>query len=282
MTAMESGPIILAEQRVPIGAAQIIEWRWPSPLDITACEQRHMIEASLPPLAAEAIAFLPDVAPGRRTRVGRLFVRPAGVTIRSRSSGGRIRIVRLAVEPQAFEALTGDTLPTGEGVLRAGLDLRDGRVHWLMARLRAELEAPGFAHEALVESYALSLAIETARTLGGIAEAQHEAGRLAPWQERRVAERLAEPGPPPTVTELAALCGVSVRHFARLQGGQAAARIGAARIAQACDLLLDTALPMKVIGAQLGFAGAGSFSAAFRRATGLTPSQFRQTGGRRH
>jgi len=266
---------------VPIGEAQIVEWRWPTPLDITACETQHMIEASLPPLAAEAIAFLPEVDSGRRTRVGRLFVRPAGVTIRSRSPGGRIRVVRLAVDPHAFEALTGETLALGEGTLRAALDLRDRTVHWLMARLRAELEAPGFAHDALIECYATSLALETARALEGIASAQRESGRLAPWQERRIVERLAEEGQPPSVAELAALCGISVRHFARLHGGAAASRISEVQIGRAAQMLSDTGLPMKVIGARLGFARPGSFSSAFRRAMGVTPTQYRQSRGTR-
>jgi len=276
---VESGPIILASRRVPIGEAQIVEWRWPTPVDITACETQHMIEASLPPLAAEGVAFLPEVDPGRRTRMGRLFVRPAGVTIRSRSPGGRIRVVRLAVDPRAFEALTGDTLVLGEGTLRAGLDLRDRTVNWLMARLRAELEAPGFAHETLIECYATSLAVETARALDGIAAVQRDGGRLAPWQERRIAERLAEDGQPPSVAELAALCGVSVRHFARLHGGAAASRISEVQIARAARMLRETSLPMKVIGARLGFAHPGSFSSAFRRSTGVTPTQYRQSHG---
>ncbi len=274
---MESGPTILAASSVPIGEAQIVEWTWPSPLDITVCEQRHMIETSLPPMAAEGIAFLSDVSPARRTRIGRLFVRPAGVRIRSRSVGGRIRIVRLAVDPRAFETLTGEVMPQGEGALRAGLDLRDRTVNWLMARLRTELEAPGFAHETLLDAYAMSLAVETARALGRIDATQHEAGQLSPWQEKRVRDRLASEGPRPSVAELAGLCGVSPRHFARLCGGRAAGLINDVQIMRAKDMLGDNRLPMKVIGGQLGFTRPGSFSSAFRRAVGCTPSQYRQT-----
>ena len=76
-----------------------------------------------------------------------------------------------------------------------------------------------------------------------------------------------------------ALCGVSVRHFARLHGGAAASRISEVQIGRAARMLRETSLPMKVIGARLGFAHPGSFSSAFRRSTGVTPTQYRQSHG---
>lgn len=277
---MYAHPNIIAARPVPIGDVQIVEWCWPSPLDIVAREGRHMIELSIPPHSVDAVGSFPDLAPGHRTRMGRMFVRPAGVAIRSRSAGGRIRVSRLAVEPTAFENLAGEPIVWNATTLSAGLDMRDPTVLWLMERLRAELESPGFGHAVLVDAYATSLAIETARLLKGVSANGRETGRLAHWQERRVCERLAVEGPPPSVAELAQLCGISARHFARLYGGEtgigASARIAEMQVGRARSLLRTSDLPMKEIAARLGFARAGSFSSAFRRATGQTPSAYRQ------
>ncbi len=48
------------------------------------------------------------------------------------------------------------------------------------------------------------------------------------------------------------------------------------RLERAQDMIRAGALPMNRISRILGFATASAFSAAFRRATGLTPRQFRQ------
>ena len=67
---MQRSPEVIATHILPFGDAEIVEWRWPSPLDVTVCEQRHMIEMSLPPLATSGTASFPDLGELRPTRIG--------------------------------------------------------------------------------------------------------------------------------------------------------------------------------------------------------------------
>lgn len=271
---------ILAAKHLPIGEAQLVEWRWPSPIDMTVCEDRHMIEMSLPPLAADGMASFPDLSPGRFSFIGNLFLRPAGIAIRARSTGGHIQVVRVAVQPASYAAIAGTEPDYGEALLRAGLDLRDDTPRMLLHRLREELTAPGFASTTLVEAYAVALVVETARSVSERAERRADTGRLAGWQYRRVCERIESDPTPPTLSELARLCGVSPRHFARLfralTGESVTAHVARVQIARAATLLEKDNLPLKEISARLGFTNPGSFSTAFRRATGVTPSRYRR------
>lgn len=273
-------PTILAHVSLPVGEAQIVEWQWPSPLDVLVREDRHMIEMSLPPLAADGSACFPEIAPKRFSYLGNIFLRPAGVMIRARSPGGHIQTVRLTVDQHRYEDITGYRIEPTEAALRVCLDLRGDRARALLQAMHAELSSPGLASAALLEAYGTAVMIETARSVAACQEHDTSQGRLAGWQYRRVCDRINTEGPPPTLAELAGLCGISVRHFMRLYraltGESATTHIERAQIDRAKAYLMDTGLPLKEVSARLGFAQPGSFSTAFRRATGLTPRQFRQ------
>jgi AraC family transcriptional regulator len=83
-----------------------------------------------------------------------------------------------------------------------------------------------------------------------------------------------------TLDELARLAGYSRFHFAR--GFRAAtglppyAYILRARIALACRLLAEGALPVQAVGAASGFASPAQFATRFRQLTGLAPSAYRR------
>jgi AraC family transcriptional regulator len=259
-----------------------VEWRWPTPLDVVSSEDRHMLEMSLPPFATDGVATFPDIPAARAAHIGPMFVRPAQVALRARSQGGRIQVVRCAVEPAQYARIAEDDVDWTERELRAGMHLRSETLKTVFHLLRRELMEPSFGSVALVDAYATALIVETARTLANV-EATRAEGRLAAWQYRRINERLAENEAPPTVAELAALCGVSPRHLLRLyrnlSGETVTAHIQRTQIQRAQALLRTTDLPLKEIAARLGFARSGSFATAFRRATGATPRLYRQSGG---
>src|SRR5579863_4835894 len=85
--------------------------------------------------------------------------------------------------------------------------------------------------------------------------------------------------------ELAALAGVSVRHFERAfrqsTGVSPHAYVLDRRLRMGRDLLINHPdLPIEHIGVRLGFSSSSHFSSAFRRQTGLTPQNFRKTWSR--
>jgi AraC family transcriptional regulator len=88
-------------------------------------------------------------------------------------------------------------------------------------------------------------------------------------------------GQPIRLRELAALAGVSARHFERAfhqsMGTSAHAYTTNRRLLSARDLLINQPrLPIEHIALRLGFSSSSHFSAAFRRQTGLTPTDFRK------
>jgi AraC family transcriptional regulator len=106
-------------------------------------------------------------------------------------------------------------------------------------------------------------------------------GGLPAWQQKRVMEfieaHLAEEIP---LAALAELAGLSVFHFARAftqSSGVPPHRYHMARrMERAKSLLQKPALSVTQIGIQIGFREASSFTKAFRRFTGLTPSEYRR------
>jgi AraC family transcriptional regulator len=92
-------------------------------------------------------------------------------------------------------------------------------------------------------------------------------------------ERLAQSGAPPSLTELAGLCGLSVRHLTRAFRTSRRRSIGdhiaECRIEQAKQLL-GSGVSVKAIACTLGFSSPAALSTAFRRATGERPRDYLQ------
>jgi AraC family transcriptional regulator len=89
-------------------------------------------------------------------------------------------------------------------------------------------------------------------------------------------------GNPIRLRDLAALTGVSIRHFERAfrqsTGSSPHAYVMEARLREGRDLLLNQPeLPIEQIRLRLGFSSSSHFSLAFRRWTGLSPKNFRKT-----
>jgi AraC family transcriptional regulator len=89
-------------------------------------------------------------------------------------------------------------------------------------------------------------------------------------------------GQPIKLRELAALAGISARHFERAfrqsTGSSPHAYVMERRLLMARDLLINQReLPIEQIALRLGFSGSSHFSSAFRRRTGFTPTDFRKT-----
>lgn len=278
---MDFTPTILASVTAPAGRAELIEWHWPSMLDFTRTEDELMLEMSLPPMAADASACLPGLAPEKRAFMGSLFMRWPGVAVSGRSEGGHIRVVRCTFTPDRAAALLGLRPDPDPAFLHALLAIHSEPLRHLMRLLQRELANAVNRSEAAVAALMDLIVIETGRMLARDPDA-HAPGRLAAWQFRRIRERIALPGPAPAVADLAALCGISARHlhrqFQALTGKTVADYIEAARIEQAKRLLAARDRPIKAIAEACGFAHPNSFARAFRRSTGLTPLAFRQRG----
>jgi AraC family transcriptional regulator len=171
----------------------------------------------------------------------------------------------------------GDLQWTDRG-LEASLDIQDSSIRGLLLRLAHETRYPGFASETLVELIAAQLAIELGRYCMNVNDIPVSGG-LAPWRLRLIDECLREVRATPSLAELAALCKLSVRQLTRGFRTSRGCSIGdyvANRSIDHAKNLLATDQSVKSIAYALGFASPSSFCFAFRRATGVTPREFRQ------
>lgn len=108
-------------------------------------------------------------------------------------------------------------------------------------------------------------------------------GGLSSRLLKRVVEYIEDTlGQPIKLRELATLAGISARHFERAfrqsTGSSPHAYVMDRRLQKARDLLIhQPGLPIEQIAFRLGFSSSSHFSSAFRRQTGLTPTDFRKT-----
>jgi AraC-like DNA-binding protein len=107
-------------------------------------------------------------------------------------------------------------------------------------------------------------------------------GGLADWQAKRTAEYIeAHLADPISLANLAAIARLSPYHFARAfkrSFGMPPHRLHTARrIERAKTLLAQPTLSITEIALEVGFGETSSFTAAFRRLVGCTPSSYRRS-----
>ncbi|OAN59353.1 MULTISPECIES: helix-turn-helix transcriptional regulator [unclassified Sphingobium] len=217
--------------------------------------------------------------PHRYEPLGEIFLVPPGEGIHIRSeSGGRQASVVCEIPAVTIDRWLDGGIEWTDRRLAAGLDIAHPHMRACLLRLAEEVRHPGPGGDMLAELIAQQLAIEVARYCQAIAEGPITGG-LASWRLRRLDERLHQPGPPPPLEELAALCNMSVRQLTRGFRASRGCSIGDHVAQIRIDMAkrhLGTGESVKEIAFALGFASPSSFAYAFRRATGATPRQFRQ------
>ena len=154
-----------------------------------------------------------------------------------------------------------------------------GKIEWLLRNIYQEMrQEENLGSAIVIESFANVLAVEVARRLASHGtNDRFRKGGLAPWRMRLLQERILSNIAAPGLTELAELCGMTVRHLCRAfkaeTGMTPGQYIDAARAQHARTLLSETNFSLTDIAHRLGFATSASFSNAFQRATGLKPRQ---------
>jgi AraC family transcriptional regulator len=273
---------IEAEMPFSIGHVKLVRNCWDAPIDRVAISDAHHLELALLPRPGESQGCFPDYwGPHRFERIGDVFLMPARQAVHAKSSCRQQHSIVFTFHPDAAQTWFDDDMKWTDSRLQAVLDIANPGIRNALFRLGEEIRNPGFASSAMVEMMAGQITIELARYCIGVEE-NKATGGLAPWKLRLIDERLAEQSSPPTLMELAALCGLSVRHLTRSFRISRCRSIGSyiteCRINEAKRLLLSGGC-VKSIAYSMGFTSPSNFSTAFRRATGETPRQYRQRAG---
>lgn len=273
--------IVEGELQAPVATAQLVRFEFAEPVDNVLREtESYRVDMCLTPRPGNARARYPDRSGARHFEcLGNVFMVPPGEAMQAISDGGcqQASLVCELYPQRMSDWLEGDLHWSDRGLV-AGLDLRERNIQLLMQRLAEEARNPGFASEVLVELVSAQMAIELTRYCRSVNESDRGGG-LAGWRLRLIEERLEEICEPPSLAELAQLCGISVRQLTRgfrdSRGCSVGEYITGKRVQHARRMLAGEQ-SVKAIAYTLGFASPSSFSFAFRRTTGETPNQYRQ------
>lgn len=166
-------------------------------------------------------------------------------------------------------------------VLQECLGESDGLIGSLGLALAEELASEDGAQQAYLDDLMHLLLFRILRRHSNATlAASRRLYALPPYKLKRaldfIESQIAEPI---GVTEIAAAGGTSAFHFSRAfrhtMGRPPYAYLLERRIAKAKPLLATSMLPLSEIARQCGFGGVSQFSRMFKRATGLSPSEYR-------
>ncbi len=190
--------------------------------------------------------------PHRFEPLGEIFLIPPGEALTIRGGAGAQASLTCLLKADALHSILGEELEWTDQRLAAALDISNARIRTLLFRLTEEVRHPGFASARMIEFLSGELAIELGRFCLEVVE-RSITGGLASWRLRLIDERLSDDLTAPDLKELADICAISIRQLTR-----------GFRASRGCS-----------IGDYIGFASPSSFTFAFRRATGISPSHFR-------
>lgn len=271
------------------GLVEVRKYTWLHPTTDVWTADEYFLDIPLSRRPGPAQATYLDTTRRVSDRLGRVFFVPPGRTVESGTVQGEQRSMLCLLSAEMVDGLVGRSPTWSETKLAEGLSLNCPEVEWLLRRIYREVQDEGFAARVMVESLASALAVSLVRKFGlDVETSSSAAGGLSPWRMRLIRARVEEERSPPSLTELAALCDMSVRHLCRAfkaETGQTVARFIEDAVMERARALLsrDDAAICKV-AQELGYSSVGTFSYAFRRATGARPSEVvarRRVSGRR-
>lgn len=276
-----AGPwTVLASVMSSAARVELRRYELPRPNEMWELDEAPILSIVMPRAEGTQGEIMFDLGDRRRHKVGRLMLRPGGIAMHSRGDGGTLDILTCRFDRVRFAAVTGLSDWDSRRLSRCA-SISSPVLTGLAERLKQETVAPGFGADMAVDALVQLAMVELARLFRRPRQADAVQGGLAPWQLVRIEEALrSSDGEWPTTQALADLCGISRSHlsrsFAATAGVALSDHAAAIRMERAQDMIRGGALPMSRIAEALGFATASAFSAAFRRAIGLTPRAFRQ------
>lgn len=279
---------VLLHSRVPGIEVQFRRYNLPKPTDFMVHEDRPILSMMFVPPVIRRIGRYENLGSPYHD-LGNIVFTPASVDCRFQGDGGQPLVLSCMFDQALFDRVTRSDGGWSTHQLLRTLNVggrAGGALDLLLRRLAHELQSPGFATDTMVEGVCLTALAELSRLLGGPSPTDTAPrGKLSVAQLRRLESYIEEiPGRAPSISDMARQCGIGPRRFTTLfretTGRTVRHWVEERRMDKARHLLAETALPMKVIAFDLGFASQGVFSMAFRRHTGITPSAYRENCGR--
>lgn len=266
------------EGSVEIGGfqAEIRRFRWDRRYRGQISASRYYLDFSL--TNRPRLSLLRE-SPGQpEQRPGDLVFLPAGACIDGQTACGEHHALLVSFDDDTVRQVL-NMEPADIG-FRPCVDLRNALIHSSMRRLAREILSPGFASDAMMQSIVVALVVELSRHFRGERRVRsdhpgHDIRRVVRVRnviENQLQHRLS-------VAELAEECSISPRHLSRIfkqsTGMTVGEYISHTRLARAKELLENEDMLVKTVGWECGFDSPAAFTAAFRKATGYSPQEFR-------
>lgn len=213
---------------------------------------------------------------------GQLVFIPPGATLEWRWASGCQHTITCMFDPSRLGVLGAYPWEWGHVDLSSTLDIRSDYLVMGMRKLGEEARAPGFASELQIESTLTLMAFELRKQFMANRRCiSPVTGRLSETQLRRVRDYVhGHLGSELNHLDIARACEINPRALSELFrntiGVTLRHYIANARVMRARGLLANRELLIKQVGYDCGFRGAAAFGAAFRKATGMTPTEYRQ------
>jgi AraC family transcriptional regulator len=270
---------IAGRMALPGVAIELHHYRFNGPQVGVFSSPRSFLDLALSPRPGSPRGGYAGLDRGDTRALGPVIFVPAGARLHTLWGEGEQTSICCAFDGSGLLA---EEIGASAEMLEASLDVRSQPVVQALRRIADEIVQPGFCSELLAQAVWTQAAVELHRYLHlATSKEDGEAPKLSRAQLARITDRIEQSGKPPKVAELAAECGLSTRHFFRLfraSTGQTLTNyVTDCKIALARRLLRPGGPAIKIVAWECGFDSAAAFSAAFRKASGLTPRQFRQT-----
>lgn len=220
-----------------------------------------------------------------RPTTGSIWLRPIARTFDEARISSNVEVLHLSVPTSTFARLTDDDLPPAPGrFIRHSSGAQDELINQVGLAVLSELRSPTSAGHMLVETLSLLLAARLASTHSEFVTDRPPTAlrhRLDDDRLRRVLayvdEHLAEEI---TLSDLANVACLSLFHFARAfataVGMPPHRYITGRRLENAKKQIAAGKVSMSEVAFDCQFSSQSSFGRAFRRATGMTPAEYRR------
>ena len=242
----------------------------------------HVIAATFDG-SGESVARIDGKRLAAPCRAGGITLAPKGHDGHWRTSG-RISVSNIYL---GHDRLLSFTEQAAEGRVFELLDRvhqPDPQLFAIMAMISREVEDPQ-QHSSVFMEHAIDLlCCQLIRAHSSLGKVDFKPIRgLPPWQVRRVISYMRDNvAADISLQDLADVAGMSRFHFCTAfraaTGATPHEYLTRVRMKAACAYLVDTALPIKSIATLCGYSTPSAFTAAFHRAIGQTPRQFRRNG----
>lgn len=255
----------------------IRRFKWVAPSSGPLSPARHYLDYSLTPQTRRSL-LKAEAWPDARY-AGDILYLPPGHTYWGKPAMQERRLLCLALGDRFLaDVFEDDRRPNA---LTPCANVQSGSLRRLLEALAAELMAPGFASDTLVDAMLTGVAVELVRHLRGEDPARHDAARANGRQLRAITDYVMDHlSSTINIADIARECGMSTRHVARTfrdaTGFSLGEFVARSRIALAKELLAGDNTQIKEISGRCGFSSSSAFAASFRNATGTTPKEFRQ------